>query len=416
MRVLFSSERKKKTRARKEKQRGGGTHSVLCHAWSATAARLPLIALSLFDRVSGGGPPALRFRAGLTSARRSPSGVAPFDRVSLVWLPTSTSTAGLSSDRGGDGEGEGEEAEGAPSSSSSGVARGRELRGRKCCLLAGARGRKRAEEEEERRGAAAAAAARGERRRSRSRPPTPPTADADDGDGAPRIVAPAATPSLLPRPEKPGADEAPAGSVQQAARIPAEQRRGEGARALLFSFLNGEREKDSGTARRERGQKKTVSPGDTNHESEERERRKTSPSFLFLSFLLRDVRGTRHGRLSCGVRVKLIASLWPSSCWERERERERETEDAIESFSLFFPLVWRLEPPSALLSPPPQVLTPFLSIPSPPDREELSTGPHLSPRLLRGQLSPSGAPARRLLPRSMHRSGAAKAASWHRRR
>ena len=415
MRVLFSSDRKKKTRARKEKQRGGGTHSVLCHAWSATAARLPLIALSLFDRVSGGGPPAPRFRAGLTSARRSPSGVAPFDRVSLVWLPTSMSTAGLSSDRGGDGEGEGEEAEGAPSSSSSGVARGRELRGRKCCLLAGARGRKRAEEEEEGRGAAAAAAARGERRRSRSRPPTPPTADADDGDGAPRIVAPAATPSLLPRPEKPGADEAPAGSVQQAARIPAEQRRGEGARALLFSFLNGER-KGFWNCLARKGTK-TVSPEDTNHESEERERRKTSPSFLVLSFLLRDVRGTRHGRLSCGVRVKLIASLWPSSCWERERERERERQKTQSSlFSLFFPLVWRLEPPSALLSPPPQVLTPFLSIPSPPDREELSTGPHLSPRLLRGQLSPSGAPAHRLLPRSMHRSGAAKAASWHRRR
>ena len=273
---LFSSERKKKTRARKEKQRGGGTHSVLCHAWSATAARLPLIALSLFDRVSGGGPPAPRFRAGLTSARRSPSGVAPFDRVSLVWLPTSMSTAGLSSDRGGDGEGEGEEAEGAPSSSSSGVARGRELRGRKCCLLAGARGRKRAEEEEEGRGAAAAAAAR-ERRRSRSRPPTPPTADADDGDGAPRIVAPAATPSLLPRPEKPGADEAPAGSVQQAARIPAEQRRGEGARALLFSSLNGEREKDSGTAWRERGQKQCLPKTLTTKAKKEKEERLLLP-------------------------------------------------------------------------------------------------------------------------------------------
>ena len=165
----------------------------------------------------------------------------------------------------------------APSSSSSGVARGRELRGRKCCLLAGARGRKRAEEEEEGRGAAAAAAARGERRRSRSRPPTPPTADADDGDGAPRIVAPAATPSLLPRPEKPGADEAPAGSVQQAARIPAEQRRGEGARALLFSSLNGEREKDSGTAWRERGQKQCLPKTLTTKAKKEKEERLLLP-------------------------------------------------------------------------------------------------------------------------------------------
>ena len=356
---FFFPSKRNNLNKKEEKKKKRGTHRVLCHACSTTARRLPLIALSLFDRVGGGGPPASRFLAGLMSAMRSPSGVAFFGGCALVFSAPSTSTSTTPSGfpLNGDGEEE-EEVEGAPSSSSSSssrVARGWELRGRNCRPLAGTRGRKREEEEEEEERAAAAAGG-GEggrrRRRRRSRPPsTPtPTAAAAADDGGARIAL-TATPSLLPRPEQPGAEATATGSLQQAARIAAEQTR-RGDESARFPFRMDERRGDFLNLLASfdtKGRKKKRRVCGTNQDGSERKEtrkllRRSLSSLPFFSSLC-EMSATRAMAVSRTGCVKLIAAL---SRWEREGKRTHSSSESSLSFSL---LVWRLEP--LCLSPRP---------------------------------------------------------------
>ena len=104
--VSFSAFRRKKNKKNKKKQK---THSVFRQACSARARRLPRIALSRFDSVGGGGPPASRLRAGLIIAIRSPKGPA-FFCCFLDFLSSSTTLSGLLEEE------EEEEVEGASSS------------------------------------------------------------------------------------------------------------------------------------------------------------------------------------------------------------------------------------------------------------------------------------------------------------